>query len=260
MIHFDSFSISKREIIVSIAIIAIMLVFGFMIHGAINDSLMLHYQEYNKALQINEDTEMFKYAMSTNVGNSFVYGELKCIDTVSYPEIDGQYSYIKKVKEEYTAHTRVVSTGKTTTVQTYYTWDEKSSESKHCNKITFLGVEFDYGQINFPYESQIATIKDPFNSDIRYVYYGSPTECKGTLYSDLRNNTINDSEFYRGRDIASVLSSLKSGAELVLFWFGWVLLTGGLVFAFIYIDNNWLEDKLESKNNKYRYKYFNYYK
>ena len=79
MIHFDSFSISKREIIISIAIIALMLVFGFMIHGAINDSLMLQYQEYNTALQIKEDTEMFKHAMETNVGNAFVYFNGVCV-------------------------------------------------------------------------------------------------------------------------------------------------------------------------------------
>ena len=250
-------TITKREIIVSIAIVALMLVFGFMIHGAISDSLMLKYQEYNTALQITEDTEMFKHAMKTNVGNSFVYGDLKCLDTVSYPDLKENYAYIKKVKEEYTAHTRVVSTGKTTTVQTYYTWDEKSSESKHCNKITFLGVEFDYDQIDFVSSSYITTIKDPFDSDIRYVYYGAPTEYTGTLYSDVKNNTINGSDFYDGRDIASVLDTLESGAELVLFWFGWIVLTGGLVVGFVYIDNHWLEDK--PKYTKKRYNFYKYY-
>ena len=94
MIHFNNFSISKREIISSIVIVALMLVFGFILHGTISDALMLKYQEYNTALQINEDAEMFKYAMKTNVGNSFVYGKLECLDTVTYPDIDGQYSYI----------------------------------------------------------------------------------------------------------------------------------------------------------------------
>ena len=97
MWHFDSFSLSKREIIASIVILALMLTFGFMIHSAINDSLMLEYQEYNTALQIERDSDMFQYAMKTNIGNSFVYGDLKCVDTVSYPGVTGQYSYIKKV-------------------------------------------------------------------------------------------------------------------------------------------------------------------
>lgn len=259
MWHFDSFSLSKREIIASIVILALMLTFGFMIHGAINDSLMLEYQEYNTALQINEDAEMFQYAMKTNIGNSFIYGDLKCVDTVSYPGVSGQYSYIRKVKEEYTRHTRVVSTGKTTTTQVYYTWDEVSSESKHCNKITFLNVEFDYGQIDFPHSSYITTIEDTFDDDIRYVYYGAPTECVGTLYSDLRNNTINNSSFHPNCSIEAVIESYESGAELVLFWFGWIILTGGLIFGFIYLDNHWLEDKIKTKRARKSYRSYNRY-
>jgi hypothetical protein len=247
MWHFENFSLSKREIIVSIAILALMLTFGFMIHGAISDSLMLKYQEYNTALQIDEDTEMFKYAMKTNIGNSFVHGELKCVDTVTYPEISGEYSYVKKVKEKHTRHTRVISTGKTSTVQVYYTWDEVSSESKHCEKITFLDVEFNYGQIDFPGSSQITTINE--SKDIRYVYYGAPTSCVGTLYSDLRNNTINNSRFFVGQSISNTVKSLESGYELVLFWIGWVFLTGGLIFAFIYFDNRWLEDNHKKYKN-----------
>lgn len=246
-------TITKREIIVSIAIAALMLVFGFIIHGAISDSLMLKYQEYNTALQITEDTEMFKHAMKTNVGNSFVYGDLKCVDTVSYPGVSGQYSYIRKVTEEFTQHTRVVSNGKTTTTQVYYTWDEVGSERKHCNKIKFLGVEFDYGQIDFPYSSYITTIEDSSDDDIRYVYYGSPIECVGTLYSDLHNNTINDSSFHVNSSISEVIKKYESGAELVLFWFGWIILTGSLIFGFIYLDNHWLEDKISSRRARKYY-------
>lgn len=250
-------TVTKREIIVSIAIVALMLVFGFVIYGNINDSLMSDYQEYNKALQITEDTEMFKYAMKTNVGNSFVYGDLKCVDTVSYPDINGEYAYIKKVKEVYTQHTRVISNGKTTVVQVYHTWDARSSESKHCNKITFLGVEFNYDQIDFISTSHIDTIKDPHNKNTRYAYYGAPTEYTGTLYSDLRNNTINNSSFYNNQDITSVLDSFKSGVELILFWLGWIILTIGLVFCFVYFDNRWLEDTPKLKKQYHNiYKYY----
>lgn len=249
MWHFGSFSLSKREIIASIVILALMFTFGFMIHGAINDSLMLKYQEYNTALQINNDSELFKYAMQTDIGNSFVYGELKCVDPVTYPEIGGEYSCIEKVKEKYTRHTRTVTTtvnGKTQTrTEVYYTWDRVGSESLHSKKITFLGVEFDYGQIDFPGTSHIKTIKE--SSKIRYKYYGAPTACKGTLYSNLRNNTINDSRFNHYSDIGTTLELYKSSVELVLFWIGWILLTGGLIFGFIYIDNHWLEDSSKAK-------------
>ena len=265
MIHFDNFSISKREIIVSVAIIALMLVFGFMIHGKISDSLMLRYQEYNTALQITRDTKMFKYAMKTNVGNSFVYGDLKCVDTVNYPEIGGKYSYVEKVKERYTQHTRTVTktrtvNGKTETyteTETYWTWDRIDSWNKHCNKITFLDVEFNYGQIEFPSASYIETIKE--SSHIRYKYYGAPTVCTGTLYSNLRNGTINDSTFYHDRDIEATIKHLESGIELVLFWIGWIILISIIVFVFIYIDNHWLEDKqkMKARSSINYYNHFN---
>ena len=51
--------------------------------------------------------------MRTDIGNAFVYGELKAVDTVSYDEIEGDFSYIKKVKEKYTKHTRIVTKTRT---------------------------------------------------------------------------------------------------------------------------------------------------
>lgn len=114
-------TITKREILLSIAIVCIMLLLGFVIAGSINTSLMEKHQEYNTALQVNEDKDLFEYGMRTSIGNAFVYGELKAVDPVGYEGVDGDYSYIKKVKEKYTKHTRVVT--KTRTVngktQTY---------------------------------------------------------------------------------------------------------------------------------------------
>jgi hypothetical protein len=196
---------------------------------------------------------MFEYAMKTNIGNSFVYGELKAVDTVTYPEIGGEYSYVKKVKEKYTMHTRVVTytvtvNGKPQTrtrTEVYWTWDYVDSWSQHCKRISFLDVEFDYGKIPLPSEEYIKTIQE--SGSIRYKYYGSPTSCVGTIYSDLRDNTINDTKFYQNQTIDATIEQLESNVWLVLFWIGWVLLTGGLVFLFLYIDNRWLEDNYKRK-------------
>lgn len=241
--------VTKREILLSIAIVCIMLLFGFLIADAINDSVMEKHQEYNTALQINADKELFEYGMRTNIGNAFVYGELKAVDPVGYEEVEGQYSYIKKVKEKYTKHTRVVTktrtvNGKTQTyteTETYWTWDEVDKWSKYSTKITFVDVEFDYGTIDFPSSSHIKTIKE--SSKIRYVYYGAPAQCTGTLYTELKDGTINGASFHRNSTIEETIESLESNWELVLFWIGWVLLTGGAVVGFYYIDNRWLEDK-----------------
>lgn len=105
--------VTKREILFSIVIIAVMLVFGFMISNGINNSLLGKYQEYNTALQIDNNKDVFQHGMKTNIGNAFVYGELKAIDTVTFNEIGGSYSYIEKVKEKYTMHTRTVTKTRT---------------------------------------------------------------------------------------------------------------------------------------------------
>ena len=239
-----NFTITKREILLSIAIVCIMILFGIIISDKINDSLMTQYQEYNTALQIDADKDLFEYGMRTNVGNAFVYGELKAIDTVTYPEIDGEYSYIKKVKEKYTQHTRIVRTGKTTSVQVYYTWDAVGSESKHSKRISFLNVEFDYGTIEFPSSEHITTKK--VSNNIRYVYYGTGVSYTGTLYANLKDDTISETTFYNNSSIDETVDSLESGWQLILFWVAWILLTGACVFGFYYIDNNWLEDKKQT--------------
>jgi hypothetical protein len=248
----DDFKITKREILVSIIVIAIMLLIGIVIHDNINDKLMLEYQKYNTALQIDNDSNLFVYGMKTNIGNAFVYGDLKAVDPVTYSEIDGEYSYVEKVKEKYTRHTRTVTktrtvNGKTQTyteTEEYWTWDVVDRESKQATKITFLDVGFDYGMIDFPSSNYITTQKE--SSKIRYKYYGSPAECVGTLYAVLENDTINEVKFYNNHTINETLDSLKTGWQLILFWIGWILLTGGCVFGFYYIDNKWLEDKLNN--------------
>ena len=96
--YIGDFEITAREIIASISIIAIMLLFGVLIHGKISEHQMDINEIYNKAVKI-ENGDLFQYGMDTNIGNAFVYGELKAVDTVTYPEIGGEYMYVEKIKE-----------------------------------------------------------------------------------------------------------------------------------------------------------------
>jgi len=253
----DKRLVTKREILFSIVIIAVMLVFGFIISSGISNSLMNDYQEYNTALQIDNNKDVFQHGMRTNIGNAFVYGELKAVDTVSYDEIEGDFSYIKKVKEKYTRHTRTVTKTRTnskgetetyTETEGYYTWDYVSQESKSSTKINFIGVEFPYGKIHLPSERKIKTIYadgDWWHSsgDIRYVYYAVPAECKGTLYTVLGNNTISNVSFNYDKSIEDTIESLESGWQIVGFWIIWITFICGIVVVFYLINNRWLEDK-----------------
>ncbi len=252
----DKMVVTKREVLFSIVIIAVMLVFGFMISSGISNSLMNDYQEYNTALQIDNNKDVFQHGMRTGIGNAFVYGELKAVDTVSYDEIEGDFSYIKKVKEKYTKHTRILTKTRTNskgetetyTEEEYYTWDYVSQESKSSTKIDFIGVEFLYGKIPFPSEREIKTVYAGsdwwhLSGDIRYVYYAAPAECEGTLYAVLKDNTITNVCFYYDKNIEDTIESLESEWQIIVFWIFLILLIGGLVVGFYFIDNKWLEDK-----------------
>lgn len=240
--------ITKREIIASIAIVAIMFVIGFFISDKITDYENDKNAEYQKAVHI-EDSELFQYGMDTNIGNAFIYGNLEAVDTVTYPEIGGEYIYVEKVEEHYNMHTRQVAhtrtvNGKTQTYYTteiYYSWDYAGSEEQRAKEIKFCGIVLPSNKISLPSTDHIDTIKE--SSHIRYKYYGVPTKHTGTLYTKLSDGTISDdSRFFEDYTIDEALDSCTSGIANVIFWIIWVILTGGCVAGFYYLDNWWLED------------------
>ena len=200
--------------------------------------------KYNNAIKI-EDSELFKYGMKTNVGNAFVYGELKAIDSATYEGVEGEYLYIEKVTERYTKHTRQVAhkSGKTTyyTTETYYTWDAIHTESKQAKKVNFCSVEFNTSQFELPSNSYITTINTGI--DLRDKYYGSVSNLKGTIFANLHDNNIPESgtHFYNDNTIKQALEQLTSDGWLIGFWILWILLTCGIIFGFYYLDNKWLD-------------------
>lgn len=238
--------ITKREIIASISIIAVMLLIGLLISEKISEWQIDQNDRYNKAIKI-ENTHLFQYGMDTNVGNAFVYGDLEAVDTVTYPEIGGDYMYIEKVKEQYTMHTRTYTTtdgkGHTQThVQTYWTWDRVGSEELKCRDISFCGVVLESSKIKLPDTEFIDTIKE--SSHVRYKYYGVSTKYTGTIFTELRDGTISDgSSFYNGKTIQETVDMLEDGMIWqVIFWCIWLILIVACVYGFYYADNRWLED------------------
>ena len=88
--NFGDFTITVREIIASISIIAVMILIGVLISEKISEQQIDKNEIYNKAVKI-DSSELFQYGMDTNIGNAFVYGNLEAVDTVSFPEIEGEY-------------------------------------------------------------------------------------------------------------------------------------------------------------------------
>lgn len=247
--------ITKREIIISVAIAAVMLIVGFFISGKITDMQNDKNAEYQKAVHI-EDPELFRYGMDTNVGNAFVYGDLQAVDTVTFDEIGGEYLHVEKIEERYERHEREVtetdSEGKKhTKVEVHYEWEIEDRESKHSENIMFCGIEFPYDKIPYSLGNHIKTI----NSDreyswksgeyvkVRFKYYGTPVKHTGTIYTRLSDGTISDSsQFFKDYTIKQALDSCTSGIGNIMFWSFWIILMIAIVIWFCYLDNRWLED------------------
>ena len=87
----NDIEITKREVIASISILAIMMIIGIVISGKLNEYNQDQNAKYNKAFKISKDKDLFAYAMKTNVGNVFAEGEIKAVDTVSNEDIEGEY-------------------------------------------------------------------------------------------------------------------------------------------------------------------------
>lgn len=245
--YWNDFEITKREVLASIVIIAVLLIVGFWISDKISDKIADKNEKYNKAVKITEQ-DIFDYGMRTNIGNAFVYGELKAVDPVTYPDIKGDYMHVRKVTEKYTEHTRVITTtdskGKThTRTETYWTWDMIDSESKHSKKLKFCGITFPYKKIEIPGEKYIDTISTGYH--LRDVYYGTGAKHKGTIFTKLKDGTVSDeSSFYKDKKIKEAYEQLKDGEKgwLIGFWVVWIVLIVACVIGFCYFENNWLEE------------------
>lgn len=247
--------VTKREIVISIAIAAIMLIIGLFISGKITDTQNDKNAEYQKAVHI-EEPELFQHGMDTNVGNAFVYGDLRAVDTVTFDEIGGEYLHVEKVEERYERHERKVtetdSKGKKNTkAEVYYEWETEDRESKHSENIMFCGIEFPYSKIPYSSDNHIKTInsgrkyswKSGEYVKVRFRYYGTPIKHTGTVYTRLSDGTISDnSRFFKDYTIEQALDSCTSGIGNIMFWVFWIILTIGSVIGFCYLDNRWLED------------------
>ena len=236
--------VTVRELLASVTIVAVMFLLGFIISDKIAADQAEKNAEYYQAIHI-EDEDMFHYGMETDVGNAFVYGTLAAVDTVTYPEIGGEYLYLEKVEEHYNMHTRTVTrtvNGKTQThTEIYWSWDYAGSEEIHSRRIRFLGVEFDYFKIKRPGANYIDMIQE--SGHVRFKYYGCNPEYIGTIYTELRNGTITDqTKFWNDRGIEQVLEDVTSQPWVFLFWVIWGIVTLAAVYLFVMLDNRWLEE------------------
>lgn len=249
--EFENFKVTKRETLVAIAITLALIGLGIIISEAIKNNVNESNEKYYKALKINNDEEMFKYAIKTNVGYTLASGTIRAINGISIDELDGIYLSIKKVKEEYRKHyreekhTRIKSDGTEEiyyTTEEYWTWDYVEEEKIHVDKFNFLGVDFDYDTIEFYNQSYNTTKEVEYH--IRYKYYTIPIEFEGTLFTYINNNTITQNKFSTNKTINEIIKSKEDDVNFInaIFWITWIIFITLIDFGYVYLENNYLED------------------
>lgn len=242
--------ITKREILVSIAITLLLIGIGFIISSAISNSINEKNEKYYKALKINNNEKQFKYAIKTNIGYVLGQGKVQAVKGVSIEDIDGTYFYIKKEKEVYTKHYREVEHTRTVgnktetyyTTEEYWTWDYAGQEEFNTEKFNFLGVDFDYGTIKFSNTKYLETKDGGYH--IRYQYYVIPFEFEGSLFTYIENNTITQNDFYLNNTIDTIIEQKQNEETTAktIFWIIWIIAIGLIDFGYVSLDNYYLED------------------
>ena len=256
--------ITLREILVSIAIFLVLSGIGHLIYGNIDDKSVI--KKYETAQIIEDNKEKLDYLINTKFGNVFVYSTFKSRDKdgVKFDEINGKYAFIKRVKERNTMHTRTVCSGSGKNnicrTETYWTWDYVDSDRKYAKNIDFLGYSFDGEKLlnqvtkkNLKlsekiYKQKYKKIKDKYvyeTSDVRYYYEYIPLNFKATIFTNTRDKEIfKDYTLFYEKTPEQAVENIKSTTKnnKLLFIVVWSLMSAGVIFWYISLDNNYLED------------------
>lgn len=77
----------------------------------------------------------------------------------------------------------------------------------------------------------------------RDVFYYQRKDFRGTIFAQLRRGTIHGRpHIYEGWNLARTYKSFTASHATTIFWVLWCLIIGLCVFAFVSIDNRWLEE------------------
>ena len=257
--------VTVRELIFGIMLLAIYITGGLWIHGKIINGINTHNSKYGNAYFI-QSNEMFKQAYEVEQNTDvFVYGKLESVGSVNFDDwkrtfncndsgltaaglqANGNYSYIEVEKEHYTMHTRTVHytvNGKSRIrTETYYTWDTQWNRGIHTRNIKVCGVSFIYGTINFCNFQQVGFNRQ--GSD-RYTIRAYPVSCEGIAFLNINNKNIGkDNKLYQYHNTPEDCETLRQSfymgnGWLIAFWILFIAIGIGLILAWAYLDNDWL--------------------
>ena len=242
--------ITKRELLASIIIVLLLASVGFFISTSIHNKVSVGNEKYFKALKVDNNPEMFGYALKTNVGDVLAYGKFKANEPVSDPLIKGEYFSLIKAEEHYVMKTRTVTTtdddgNVETKTEIYWEWDEMFRETHNTPTFQYLGEDFKYKTIKFRQHSYIEKVSKGRGTNVRWKFYGIPTEFNAALFFKAKDGSITEPTLHLNKKIQSILESKEKEADMwvVVFWVFWVLLIALAVFGFVALDNRFINNE-----------------
>nr|DAY77408.1 MAG TPA: hypothetical protein [Caudoviricetes sp.] len=265
--------ITKREILVSVIMVCLLLCLGLFIDSKIVEGQTLSKEKYNKALKIDNNNNMFKYAIKTNIGNIINYGKFKVDKGVNSEWLKNDYMYINKIAEEYTRHYKIVCSGSGKTrschTKTYYTWDKINSQVSNVTTLKYSGLSFNFNEFeNYPtyrlelnkdtvIDNKVDKIKNnciyetirTFGSDVgdkRYLYEVVNKNFSGTVFGTAKNNKFTDGRklTINAQNIKQFIRKNKNNYNTgrIVFWILYIVIGGCGIGCYLYLENDYLED------------------
>lgn len=274
LIDCDTFTVTKREALVSIIIVILLIGIGIYTTSSIINKVDEHNSKVNR-IQCCDTQDMFDHLVDTNAGKVIANANVVCTKPVTMNDrISGKYSYIYYQREKYEIHTRVVTDtytdadGNTHTsshTETYYEWDTKDWVSKSSDEITINNHKYKPDNVKKYFSHKYLSAKDykgKYSYESGNYIYLSPHErisfevyelnSSGVVYCKLDNNKIDYvRKYYLNKTSPKeVKKSMLKNADSVLavFWVIDALLIFGIVFIFVYFDNNWLYGKKKERS------------
>lgn len=266
--YIGSIFVTKREMLFSIIIFLVIVAMGIYIVGAMVGKIEEKNEIYYKALKIDNNTESFNYAQDTNAGDALLHGVIKTVDTVSIPEVSGNYMFISRIHEKYTMHIRTVTTmvnGKAKIkTETYWTWDYAGKESYKSKEVSIFENNYEVEKFNLEkLVKNLEVNKDNFiktskynalrsgyvysSSHDRYYYKFIPKEIEGNLLVNFSNNTINPVDentiTIQHGSIEDKLESIRKSekTKVIIMWTVIVTLSLLIIYIFVSGHHQWLE-------------------
>lgn len=262
--YFGRIKVTFREVLASIIIIFTLGAVGIFIDTKITDNFIENNNVYHKSVKI-KDKDSLDYLKQTKVSNSLIEGNFESTSGVGFKEINGKYTYIVKIKQKYTMHTKTVCSGsgkkRKCQVKTYWTWDTVNYEEKYSDSIDFYGNKLDTEYIVSQISNSTLDLEKNLiqeykenasgnylyeSSRIRYYYEYIPLKFKGTIFTSFsdEDKSFNEYEVKYNTTIDQLLYEEENAVNYFAIFFRiiWIIIIAAIVYFYVALENDYLED------------------